>query len=109
MAKGIFSAQENRTIDGLMRKSIKADTRPVVGFFFLDGYEGAIVAKNGITHRFLGKRPRTMEDLHKKVEEGRYENGKFKALRILNGDETDWGGPRIGAVTAVLHITLITR
>jgi hypothetical protein len=44
-----------------------------------------------------------------KVEEGRYENGKFKRLRIRNGDETDWGGPQIGAVPAVLHATLITR
>jgi hypothetical protein len=30
-------------------------------------------------------------------------------LRIRNGDETDWGGPRFGAVPAVLHTTLITR
>ena len=44
-----------------------------------------------------------------KVEEGWYENGKFKILRIRNGDETDWGGPYIGAVPAVLHTTLITR
>ena len=44
-----------------------------------------------------------------KVEEGRYENGKFKLLRILNGDETDWGGPRIGAAPSVLHTTLTIR
>jgi len=44
-----------------------------------------------------------------KVEEGRYENGSFKLLRILNGDETDWGGPRFGAATTVLQATLITR
>jgi beta-galactosidase GanA len=44
-----------------------------------------------------------------KVEEGRYENGIFKLLRIRNGDETDWGGPSIGNVPAVLHTTLITR
>jgi hypothetical protein len=44
-----------------------------------------------------------------KVEEGRYEKGSFKLLCIRNGDETDWGGPRIGAVPAVLHTTLITR
>jgi len=43
------------------------------------------------------------------VEEGRYANGSFNRLRILNGDETDWGGPRIGAVPAVLHIALVTR
>jgi hypothetical protein len=44
-----------------------------------------------------------------KVEEGHYENGSFKLLRIRNGDETDWGGPRIGATPVVLHTTLITR
>jgi hypothetical protein len=44
-----------------------------------------------------------------KVEEGRYENGTFKLLRIRNGDETDWGGPRIGVVPVILHTTLITR
>jgi hypothetical protein len=44
-----------------------------------------------------------------KVEEGRYENGKFKLLRIRNGDETDWGGPRIGAAPSVLHTTLTIR
>ncbi|OOQ58497.1 GH35 family beta-galactosidase [Mucilaginibacter pedocola] len=44
-----------------------------------------------------------------KVEEGRYENGVFKALRILNGDETDWGGPRIGQTPVVLKISLVVR
>lgn len=44
-----------------------------------------------------------------KVEEGMYENGKFKLLRILNGDETDWGGPRVGAIPKVLHVTLVAR
>ena len=44
-----------------------------------------------------------------KVEEGYYENGVFKLLRILNGDETDFGGPRIGAVPVVLRTTLIVR
>jgi hypothetical protein len=44
-----------------------------------------------------------------KVEEGRYENGIFRLLRIRNGDETDWGGPRCGAIPVVLHTTLIVR
>jgi hypothetical protein len=26
-----------------------------------------------------------------RVEEGSYENGVFKFLRVWNGDETDWG------------------
>lgn len=44
-----------------------------------------------------------------KVEEGRYENGTFKLLRIRNGDETDWGGPRIDASPVILHTTLTVR
>ncbi|MGN6397209.1 MAG: DUF5597 domain-containing protein [Mucilaginibacter sp.] len=44
-----------------------------------------------------------------KVEEGSYENGIFKPLRILNGDETDWGGPAFGDKPETLKINLITR
>ena len=44
-----------------------------------------------------------------RVEEGTYENGSFKLLRIRNGDETDWGGPEIGPVPVILHLILITR
>jgi hypothetical protein len=43
------------------------------------------------------------------VEEGSYENGKFKILRILNGDETDWGGPGFGTSPTVLQTTLVVR
>jgi Domain of unknown function (DUF5597)/Beta-galactosidase len=44
-----------------------------------------------------------------KVEEGYYENGSFIPIRILNGDETDWGGPRIGAISSILRISVINR
>jgi hypothetical protein len=44
-----------------------------------------------------------------KVEEGRYKNGTFESLRILNGDETDWGGPRFDKRTTLLQIELVTR
>ncbi len=44
-----------------------------------------------------------------KVEEGNYENGQFKPLRILNGDETDWGGPGFSSKPTVMQITLVTR
>ncbi|MEO5681003.1 MAG: DUF5597 domain-containing protein [Chitinophagaceae bacterium] len=44
-----------------------------------------------------------------KVAEGHYENGIFKLLRILNGDETDWGGPRLGDAPTVLETALIVR
>jgi len=44
-----------------------------------------------------------------KVEEGSYENGLFKPRRILNGDETDWGGPRFGPKPTVLQAEVILR
>ena len=46
---------------------------------------------------------------YEKVEEGKYIDGKFNLLRILNGDETDWGGPGFGKVPTVLQTTLILR
>jgi hypothetical protein len=44
-----------------------------------------------------------------KVEEGGYENGQFKVLRNLNGDETDWGGPAFGDKPIVLQTSLTAR
>ena len=44
-----------------------------------------------------------------KVEEGIFSNHRFQALRILNGDETDWGGPLFGDTPAVLQVTLQVR
>jgi beta-galactosidase GanA len=44
-----------------------------------------------------------------RVEEGSYEKGEWKLRRILNGDETDWGGPHFGPQPRVLHITLVAR
>ena len=44
-----------------------------------------------------------------KVEEGEFADGIFKLRRILNGDETDWGGPAFGASPVWLRISLITR
>ncbi|HEY4195639.1 MAG TPA: DUF5597 domain-containing protein [Mucilaginibacter sp.] len=44
-----------------------------------------------------------------KVEEGQYDKGQFKMLRILNGDETDWGGPQFGSQPTVLRATLVVR
>lgn len=44
-----------------------------------------------------------------KVEQGRFENGAFKLTRVLNGDETDYGGPRFGAAPTVLQTTLVLR
>jgi Domain of unknown function (DUF5597)/Beta-galactosidase len=44
-----------------------------------------------------------------KAEEIHYEKGTFKPLRILNGDETDWGGPRFGASPTMVRASLILR
>ena len=42
-----------------------------------------------------------------KVEEGTYENGAFKFGRILNGDQTDWGGG-LGAEPVVVRVSVGT-
>jgi hypothetical protein len=42
-----------------------------------------------------------------RVEEGAYENGVFKPLRILNGDQTDWGLP-FSSDPEVLRVSLAT-
>jgi len=44
-----------------------------------------------------------------RVEEGYYEDGEFRMIRVLNGDQTDWGGPYVGDKPKLLHITLTTR
>jgi beta-galactosidase GanA len=38
-----------------------------------------------------GGQPAAKQREYLRVEEGVYENGKFKPLRIWNGDQTDWG------------------
>jgi hypothetical protein len=38
-----------------------------------------------------------------------YDHGKFKLLRIWNGDETDNGGPKFGKNPVALHLTLYMR
>src|SRR5664280_2002212 len=42
-----------------------------------------------------------------RVEEGAYQNGVFKFLRIWNGDETDWG-LNFGAEPVVLRVSVAT-
>jgi beta-galactosidase GanA len=42
-----------------------------------------------------------------KVEEGSYKDGKFKPLRIWNGDQTDWG-LNFTSATQVLRVTVGT-
>jgi hypothetical protein len=60
-----------------------------------------------------GQNPSALIDgkwLHRqflRVEEGKYENGAFKFLRIWNGDETDYG-LSFGAEPIVLRVSLAT-
>jgi hypothetical protein len=42
-----------------------------------------------------------------RVEEGRYEGGVFRPVRIWNGDETDWG-LNFSSAPQVLQVTLGT-
>ncbi|MGN6601133.1 MAG: GH35 family beta-galactosidase [Ginsengibacter sp.] len=44
-----------------------------------------------------------------KVEEGTFKNGNFVPSRILNGDETDFGGPGFGDTPTLLRIILVRR
>jgi len=41
-----------------------------------------------------------------KVEEGRYENGMFKLLRLRNGDEVGYGAVSVGAEPVLFRITM---
>jgi beta-galactosidase GanA len=42
-----------------------------------------------------------------RVEEGTYENGQWKFLRVWNGDQTDWG-LNFSSLPQVLHVRLAT-
>jgi hypothetical protein len=42
-----------------------------------------------------------------RVEEGSYDKGKFKPLRIWNGDQTDWG-LNFTSAPQILRVTLGT-
>ena len=42
-----------------------------------------------------------------KAEEGRYENGVFRAIRIWNGDQTDWG-LNFAGIPQVLRVSVAT-
>ena len=43
------------------------------------------------------------------VEEGYYQDGAFTRTRVLNGDETDWGGPYVGSKPKLLRVVLTAR
>jgi hypothetical protein len=93
------------------RNTVQANARPISKAMVIQLGENDLLLIGTLCHftfRPLGANARKSWQ-YLKVEEGRYENGEFKLLRILNGDETDWGGPRVGAVPTVLHVTLVAR
>ncbi len=49
----------------------------------------------------------TKQRQYMRVEEGNFQNGNFKPLRIWNGDQTDWG-LNFGSVPQVLRLSLGT-
>ena len=53
-----------------------------------------------------GAAPKKQRD-YVRVEEGTYENGKFKFRRLWNGDQTDWG-LNFTSEPVVLRVTLGT-
>ena len=45
-----------------------------------------------------------------RVEEGCYdEKGEWEMTRVLNGDQTDWGGPYVGSTPSMLRIRVYAR
>ena len=45
-----------------------------------------------------------------RVEEGSFdESGQWVMTRVLNGDETDWGGPYVGSAPSMLRIRVYAR
>jgi hypothetical protein len=99
------------TFGASRRNTVQANARPVSKAMIVKLDENEFLLMGSLCH--ITFKPVNDHEgkvwQYLKVEEGRYENGKFRLLRILNGDETDWGGPRIGAAPLLLHITLITR
>ena len=55
---------------------------------------------------FRSKDPRAQRE-YVRVEEGTYENGTFRLLRIWNGDQTDWG-LNLSSAPQVLRVSLGT-
>ncbi|WP_338732062.1 DUF5597 domain-containing protein [Mangrovimonas cancribranchiae] len=68
--------------------------------FLLAGYHSRVMFKP--TGKNKGKQWQYLV-----VEEGHYENGKFKPDRILNGDQTDWG--LVFDTPKLLRVTVYTR
>lgn len=103
--------QANVTFGGFGRGTLSPSPQPVGKMMIAQLSEDKFIAigtHSRITFKPTGKNSgRPWQYL--KVEEGYFENGVFKPLRILNGDETDWGGPYFGIKPQVLQITLVTR
>jgi hypothetical protein len=105
------SWQTTVSFGGAGRQTVQANARPIGKAMVVQLGENEFILIGTLCH-FTFKPVGANEGKawqYLKVEEGQYENGVFKLLRIRNGDETDWGGPRIGAVPAVLRTRLVIR
>lgn len=93
------------------RNALKADSVPVGKLMIvqLDKNKFNLIGSRcHVTFRPLGSNTGKAWQ-YLKVEEGHYKSGLFKPLRILNGDETDWGGPRLGTTPILLQVSLVVR
>ena len=105
------SWQATVSFGGVGRQTVQANARPIGKAMVVQLGENEFLLIGTLCHftfKSIGANSGKAWQ-YLKVEEGKYENGTFKLLRIRNGDETDWGGPRIGAEPAVLRTTLVVR
>ncbi|MFZ0964966.1 MAG: DUF5597 domain-containing protein [Terriglobia bacterium] len=88
----------------------------VTGFYCRVDFRPADPSQQGMSQQAAeraGQTPSALIDgkrqhrMFLRVEEGAYENGVFKFLRLWNGDETDWG-LNFGAGPVVLRVSLAT-
>lgn len=93
------------------RRAEPANTRPLGRAMVVQTGENEFILIGSLCHftfKPVGKNEGKAWQ-YLKVDEGSYENGQFKVLRTLNGDETDFGGPRLGVKPLVLRTTLVVR
>jgi beta-galactosidase GanA len=70
--------------------------------FLVTGFHCRVDFQTGAAASAAGKQRQYL-----RVEEGTYEKGKFKFLRLWNGDQTDWG-LNFTSTPQVLHVTMGT-
>lgn len=91
----------------------KGQTQPANGKALLVKYQEGDFLVMGTNCRFTFKPTGKQAGKawhYLRVEEGVFnEDGKWEMMRVLNGDQTDWGGPYIGPKPTLLRIRVYTR